>query len=222
MNNIFDRAVSAVIGLAAVTMAASVVHRELIGTAAPNPLKPEYVKSWQGLVDVGIRTGPRNAPIQIVEFADFECPVCKEFEAPLSRIAAAYPGKVARIFLPLPLVQIHKHAAQAVRSAECANDQGRFASMHDLLYTKQDSLGIKDWVSFAIDAGVADTLAFRRCVERTDSLSRVLRATKLATSLGVHGTPTVLVNGWKYPGAVPDSIIARTVEKLLEGKHPAS
>lgn len=92
----------------------------------------------------------------------------------------------------------HKFAQISARVAECAGDQGKFFEMHDLLFVKQDSLGLKDWAEFANESGVADSVRFADCTKRTDSLDVVMRDVAAVKELGATGTPVVVINGLRY------------------------
>jgi protein-disulfide isomerase len=138
--------------------------------------------------------GPQGAKVTILEFADFECPACRQFEPTLRAARAKYPSDVAVVFRHWPL-PYHHFALPAARAAECANAQGRFEAMHDLLYARQDSLGLKSFASFAADAGVADTAAFDVCNRSGGPVMALAADTTDARQLGGRGTPTVVVNG---------------------------
>lgn len=83
------------------------------------------------------------------------------------------------------------------RAVECGFEQDRFDEMRALLFMKQDSLGLKSWVSYAHDAGVPDTSRFSSCVQRTDEIPRVAAGLRAAEQFGVNATPTILVSGWR-------------------------
>ena len=84
--------------------------------------------------------GPVNAPVVIVEFADFQCPYCKQAQPVLKRIVEAYPLQVKIIYRDLPNTLGHPQAFNAALAGECADEQGQFWAYHDLIYTNQDNL----------------------------------------------------------------------------------
>jgi len=82
--------------------------------------------------------GNRNARVMIAEFSDFQCPFCKRWnEENLARIRARLGNDVAIAFLHFPITQIHANAGNASLAAICANEQGKFWQMHDLLFARQ-------------------------------------------------------------------------------------
>ena len=82
--------------------------------------------------------GNRNARVMIAEFSDFQCPFCKRWnDENLARIRTKIGNDVALAFLHFPITQIHPNAGNASIAAICANEQGKFWQMHDLLFARQ-------------------------------------------------------------------------------------
>jgi protein-disulfide isomerase len=110
---------------------------------------------------------------------------------------------------------IHRYAAAAGRLARCADEQGQFWPLHMLLFTKSDSIGIKPWNRFAMEAGVADTARLNTCMA-SRTTAELLRADSIAAMrLGATGTPTFLINGLRVAGFPGDSTMNRYVESAL-------
>jgi thiol-disulfide isomerase/thioredoxin len=221
MRERFESIVSAILAIAAVAIAVAIGHREFFVPTSRSavPIKPKYVSEWRSIAAAGRTVGDTAAPIKILEFADLECPFCRTYNTTLRAIQKSYPGKVAVVFMHFPLDQ-HRFARPAARAAECANDQGHFGPMLDLLYAKQDSLGLKPWSSYAADAGVPDASRFSQCAARADRLAVVDTDLAIGTRLDIHGTPTIIINGWKYGVYPRDSILGEIVSDLLAGKKP--
>lgn len=119
----------------------------------PDPLRPTKVENWREYAARGHRQGPRDAAVTIVEFADFQCPVCRSVAPILKSIRERYPGDVALVFRHFPLSS-HEHALPAARASECAAELGQFWSFHDALFTQADSIGKMSWVRFGSQAGI--------------------------------------------------------------------
>jgi protein-disulfide isomerase len=198
---------------------AAVVHRELaVGRRnPPSAHPPELVPDWQKLRDVGIAFGARRAPISIVEFADFECPYCRRADSVLRSIDAMFPGKTEIIYVHFP-ISGHRFARPAARAAECAADQSKFMQMHHLLFAKQDSLGLKPWRGYAADAGIPDLDAFDRCTASNVSIPRVEAGIAAGNALHVTGTPTLILNGWRYFSPPTEQELAAAIRHLLVGR----
>ena len=92
--------------------------------------------------------------------------------------------------------------------------------MIDVLFAKQDSLGLKSWQSFAREAEVVDSAGFVACVESTDALPFVESGIAAGKRIGLVGTPTVIVNGWRFCVPPDDKELKAIVDKLLRGEKP--
>ncbi|HXT16464.1 MAG TPA: thioredoxin domain-containing protein [Gemmatimonadaceae bacterium] len=222
MSIVFERAISGTLAIAAIVIAGSTFHREFASPppAGPTIPKPEYVRDWRAIANAGIRDGDSAARIQVIEFADFQCPFCAQYEQTLRAFQKEHRGQVARVFVHFPLT-IHRFARSAARAAECAAAQGRFPQMQTALYAKQDSFGLRPWSAYGADAAVTDSVSFAKCAADSNRLERIEQGIALANKLKVYGTPAVIINGWKFMGGPPDSILARVADRLLAGKSPA-
>ena len=150
-----------------------------------------------------VRKGPGDAPVQIVEFADYQCPGCAHFGTNVSRpIREAFvdSGWVRFEYYDYPIYSAHPHAFLAARAARCAGEQDRYWEMHDMLYTRQQQWSIERTAPverFAEYAGAigADAGDFEACLE-SDRFADVVTANgMLGDQLGIRSTPTVFVNG---------------------------
>ncbi len=173
----------------------------------------------------GITLGSDSAPVEIMEFSDFECPWCGQFanlQMPDVRQRLLPTGKVRWRFVNFPLV-IHQKSPYAHLAAACANEQGRFWEMHDLIYQHQE-----EWVSsrnplrmlgdLAAQAGV-DKARYESCVSERRSWGRVLADKALGDSLGINGTPTFYINGRLWGGNQSPTVdqLIRIVDSLAAG-----
>jgi len=212
----------AVVVACALVTTGLVVWRELFApsvAAASAVQKPVIVTQWRDDLSKGVRLGAADAPIQIIEFADFECPFCANFHKDLKALGTRYPNKVALTFVHFPL-PMHRFAEPAARVAECAGEQGRFEAMHDLLFEQQDKFGLKPWGEFATEAGVTDNAGFEACIKRTDPILRITEGRALGNQLDVQGTPTVVINGWKLGRPPTPDELDHMVKAILAGKSP--
>ena len=220
MHITFDRVVSVVLTACAITIAGSVVYRTFSGPQpATSDGPPELVAEWTDALAVGTRVGPLNAPVTIVEIADLECPVCRTFHTTVTEVLREYPKDVAVVHVMYPL-SYHKHAMPAARAAECANSVGKFAAWLDVVYAKQDSLGLKSWGSFAHEAGIADTTMIADCARNPVSVPRIEAARAYGDKIGVKGTPTILVNGWMLSSPPSKANLDRAIAAVLKGTEP--
>ena len=163
--------------------------------------------------------GPPNAPIKLIEFADFECPFCAGLHETLKSLRKHYPDQVSLTFVHFPLPG-HRFALPAARVAECAGAQGRFEAMYDRLFDDQESLGLKPWSEYASNAGVVDLDLFEACIRKTDTVARIDSGKQLGTSLHVKATPTLIINGWMLQEPPSSEELDAMVKAVLAGKSP--
>lgn len=163
----------------------------------------------------------RQAPVQLVEFGDFECPYCATFHERLKAVRSRYPTNVALSYVHYPL-PMHRFAEPAARVVECAGEQGLFERMHDLLFEQQDQLGQKSWDEYAAEAGVPDRAAFTSCTESSDPVPRITQGRRLGEQLDIQGTPTLIINGWKLTHPPTGEELDRMVRAVLAGRSPVS
>lgn len=137
--------------------------------------------------------GPADAPVTIVEWADFECPACSATSPILDKAVEAYPQYVRLVYKHFPL-SMHEHAEGAARAGVAAQKQGKFWEMHHAMFTNQSSLDDAGLVKLATGVGL-DLKAFdadRRSEAVVDAVSADRKA---AEKLALRGTPSVFING---------------------------
>ncbi|HEU0014903.1 MAG TPA: thioredoxin domain-containing protein, partial [Longimicrobium sp.] len=130
------------------------------------------------------------------------CPFCASIAPELRALVADRPGQVAVWFRHMPLDKIHPHARAAALASACADEQGRFAELHDTLFAQQDSIGGKAWEAFAREAGVRDLAAFGQCMDTRRHAARIEADLRAAKRLQVRATPTVIINGLLIEGTL--------------------
>ena len=169
--------------------------------------------------------GNREAPVQIVEFSDFQCPFCKRALPGVTQMLEKYGNQVYFTYRHLPLSRIHPRARELAEASECAAEQGKFWPFHDAIFDS-DVNGIET-KELAGKAGVKDPKKFAACVDKHQYAARVDEDMKAAESLFIGGTPTFLVGqrtgtggikGVLLEGAQPINVFEREIEKLLAGK----
>jgi len=154
--------------------------------------------------------GTAGAPVVIVEFSDFECPMCKE-EAKVLRqnLTAAYPKEVRFYFKNFPLEQLHPWAKPAAIAGQCVFRQNpkAFWEYHDWIFEHQADItaeNLKDKVlEFAQSTKDVDGMQLGRCLESKATESEVDASIALGKSLGINATPTLFINGRRLVGNIP-------------------
>jgi protein-disulfide isomerase len=177
----------------------------------------------------GMSVGRADAPVVIYEFADFQCPGCGQFAsmvAPLIKERLVQPGKVRYVYYDFPLIQIHQNAFLAARAGRCANEQGKFWEFHDVIYGQQPNWSSEPdpsdlFVEYGVRAGVQEG-PFESCL-RSDRFAReVSESIKLGESLGVSGTPTLIVNGRRLGSTPGFAELEQIVNEAVAGGAPAA
>src|SRR5215471_11454580 len=112
----------------------------------------------------GFARGPKDAPVTIVEFSDFQCPFCKNATTTVKQVLDKYPGKVRLVFRDFPLASIHPLAQKAHEAARCAADQGKFWEYHDVLFERSPKLSPAELKQYAQDLKL-DGGAFAQCLD---------------------------------------------------------
>jgi protein-disulfide isomerase len=169
--------------------------------------------------------GDPKAPITIVEYGDFECPVCRNFHDALRGILPNYP-QVKLIFKDFPLDQIHPWARTAALAGRCAYRQEpkAFWKMYDLIYDNQELITPSDVYDKMLDFAGRSNLnvdAFRACLASPEATAEVNASIENGKLLDVRSTPTVFVNGRPLTGADPHALqqyIDYEVAKLKDRK----
>jgi protein-disulfide isomerase len=168
-------------------------------------------------VDIGNAPtrGPKNAPINVVLFSDFQCPFCGRVEPSITELEKAYPGKVRVAWKNFPL-SFHNNAKPAAEAALAANEQGKFWEMHDILFKNQQALTAADLEKYAKEIGL-NMDKYKAAVESHKFAAQVENEMKQGSELGVSGTPAAFVNGQLVSGAQPVDAFKKIVEAELKG-----
>lgn len=161
--------------------------------------------------------GPTDAVVTIVEFADFQCSFSQTAFPVVKDILAEYGKKVRFQFRDFPLTELHPDAERAAEAGACANDQGKFWQLHDLMYINQASLTQADIVNAAVQARV-DTATLELCMGTGKYASEVKDDFDDGVAAGVTGTPTWFVNGWRIEGVQSLETWKKIIDFGLKGK----
>ncbi len=179
--------------------------------ATPSPTTPVDVKVDEKNDWI---TGNKNAKVTLVEFSDFECPFCSQFEPTVTKVLADYKDKVRVVYKHYPLSSIHPQAQKAAEAAECAGDQKKFWEMHAKLFANQSTLSIANFKTWAKDLGLKES-TFNSCLDENKKASKVAADQKYGDSLGVTGTPTSFVNGYAVQGAQSYDFVKSLIDQEL-------
>jgi protein-disulfide isomerase len=150
-------------------------------------------------------TGPADAPVTVVEFADFECPACGQLHGPLRSLLQQYP-QVRLVYKDFPIPQLHPWAQTAALAGRCVYLQNHeaFWKFYDAMYDNQALISPQNaWdkiLEYAAAAGVNPDQV-KTCSSTPDAVQAVNAASAQGKDLGITSTPTLFVNGRRILGA---------------------
>jgi protein-disulfide isomerase len=157
--------------------------------------------------------GPANAPVEIIEFSDFQCPFCLNAFPTVGRIVATCGDKVRFVYRHYPLPN-HPRARPAALAAQCADEQGQFWPYHDRLFGDQSRLEDADFKRHAAELGL-NAEQFNTCYETQKYQADVDADIRAADEVGVSGTPAFFINGRMLSGAQPFEAFQRIIDEEL-------
>ncbi|VAW43577.1 Periplasmic thiol:disulfide interchange protein DsbA, partial [hydrothermal vent metagenome] len=180
--------------------------------------------------NVAWSAGDPNAPVQIVEFTDYQCPFCQQYATetfPTLYTEMIESGRVYYVIKDLPLESLHPEAVAAATAVRCAGEQDAYKALHDVLFANQDAwsgsgetAAIDSLVELAGSIGL-DTEALARCISLGEQRNRVLANQQEAFALGVNSTPAFYVNGYPLRGAQPFDVFESVIELAENGELEA-
>lgn len=177
---------------------------------------PDRVATGEGRV-----LGDANAPVTVIEYADFQCPVCKRAETSIvSKLEEEYvqSGKVKIEFRMLPF--LGQESWDAAQAAEAAREQGKFWEYHSALFNAQgrENSGAYKYdklVELAKDVGL-DVAKFEATLTANTYLAAIQKEADEAHSAGINSTPTFFIGDTKIVGAQPYAKFQEAVDAELE------
>jgi protein-disulfide isomerase len=176
----------------------------------------------------GYLLGSDSAPVEVTEYADYQCPVCADFDRiqfPTVKRQLIETGQVRWRYRDFPLDQIHNHARVAAHAAACGDAQGKFWEMHRVIYDRHSEWALSTgdvtgkFHEFAIAAGVNPS-EYDACMSSAKYAGRIEASFQEGQKLGVPSTPTFVIGQKMYPGAQSSDSIRAWVQALLPVSPP--
>lgn len=159
-----------------------------------------------------------DSPIRIAVFSDFQCPFCKVVSDQLPALLRRYKDKISIQYFFYPLDakcnsnvkgRFHEHACDAAMIAAC--DPSKFHAVHDEIFAKQDQLG-----SGALKE-IAKKYDLESCLENEEVKNKVISAINQGAKFNLKSTPTIILNGKKIEGTIPNNQFFAIFEDILNG-----
>ena len=171
------------------------------------------------------RRGPKNAAVEIVLFEDFQCPFCKKLSGNIEQLMEERDD-VRLAFMHFPMhgscnanqlaKNMHKFACNSARASVCADRQGKFWPMHDVLFRNNSRLRNGDLTDYAKEVGV-DLGTWKACMADPATTAKIVEDSRIGGAAGVKGTPAFFVNGHRLVGAQPLASLHAIVDAIKEG-----
>lgn len=159
--------------------------------------------------------GPKDAPVTIIMFSDYQCVYCQKWYAEVFKpLIQNYPGKIRFVYRDFPLSTIHPSATAAAEAANCAEDQNKYWEFFNAVFTGTENLSYQSIQTYA-SAIQLDMDSFNQCLSSHKYRSEVEADFSYAAALGVQSTPTFFVNGLAVVGAQPYQVFSSLVEQEL-------
>jgi protein-disulfide isomerase len=168
----------------------------------------------------GYLLGSPNAKVEVTEYADFQCPACGSFDGlqfDVIKRQLIDSGLARFRYRDFPLDQIHPHARLAAHAAACADDQKKFWEMKRVIYDNQASWSATRsagglFRGYAGQAGL-DQAAYDACMDAKKFAGRIEASLKEGLAVGVGSTPSFVIGGMMYRGALSSDSIAAIVRR---------
>jgi protein-disulfide isomerase len=213
----------AVLGVGGIVWATNRASTPTVVTVDPN--------AAIGVKAEGYVMGSPTAPVEIVEFADFECPACGQFATvtePDVRQRLVQTGKARYRLYDFQVTPVHRNAPAASLAAACANDQGKFWEMHDRLFAGQH-----EWSTQATDDPKAvfsgyvrelglDAGRWGQCYDGRTHVQQIAAHAAEAGRRSVGSTPSFIIGDKLVQGAQPYDVIAALVDSAAAKAAPGA
>ena len=201
------------------------------GNAMRGPAPTLAAKAVEVVLGDSPGFGPEDAEVVVVEFSDFQCPHCERLASNLKAAARKAPEAFRYHFKHYPMDHacnpaitkpFHANGCRTAYAAECARQQGRFWEMHDAMFEHRAALEAEDLQKYARGVGL-DVDRWAACIEDDQTKARVLADIEQGRALGVRGTPTFFVNGFRQEGGLPpESLLSLVEQAQAAAKQPSN
>lgn len=187
---------------------------------ADQAMEEDFKNRKEPVIEEGrVIFGPKDAPITIVEYSDFQCPFCTRGYHTINQVGQKYGDKVRVVYKHLPL-DIHPQALPAAQYFEAIGmqDPAKAEKFHDLIFEKQNELNEKKekFLDEAAKQVGADLAKVKRDIKSKAVNDRINSDMEEAQKFGFSGTPGFLVNGVAVRGAYPAEHFTMIIDRLLE------
>jgi protein-disulfide isomerase len=164
--------------------------------------------------------GPIDAPVTLVEYGDYECPFCGAAHPIVLAVKREMGDQLRFVFRHFPLTTVHPHAELAAEAAEAAGSEGKFWSMHDMLYENQQRLDPGALAAYAA-ALEMDLLRFTTELQSHVHAEKVRQDFMSGVRSGVNGTPTFFINDKRHDASWDFETLSAAVHREAARRRAA-
>jgi len=211
-----------VLGVAGALLIGMLMRRKPVSIPANVAVQPSDTAGFRGYM-----LGKPDAPVEVTEYGDFQCPACAGFDMvqfPTVKERLIDGGRVRWRYRDFPL-DIHPNSRVAAHAAACADEQGKYWDAHRFIYEAQSdwsrSRNAADDLRGIVKSLGADMGKYDTCMESARYAGRIQASYDEALKTGVQSTPTFLIGGRLFPGALPYDEMKKMVDSLSGGTAPA-
>lgn len=197
---------------------ARATYMQSLRNEAKIAIRLEQPRAPMNLKDVPL-LGRADAPVVIVEYADYECPYCQVIQPALDKLRAEYKDKVAFAFKDFPIPS-HANAQKSSEAAHCAGAQGKYWEYHDMLFASKE-LAVPQLKLHARDLKL-DVQAFDKCLDSGEQAARVKAQAPEVIGFGLQGTPAFLINGRFFGSGSSYEELRKIIEEELSAPAPST
>jgi protein-disulfide isomerase len=161
--------------------------------------------------------GPDDAPVTIVEYADFGCPACWQWHKSdvLNQLRARYGDQIRFVWRDFPVITLL--SPKAAEAGQCAHEQDKFWEFHDLVYARDGAIEASDLKSYAAEIGL-NMDQFTDCVTSRRYRDRVNAEQHEGFERGLKGAPAFFVNDQRVIGPQRAAVFEEIIDPILAAK----
>ena len=162
--------------------------------------------------------GPREAPVTVVTFGDYQCLACSDQEKTLTDLSEKYGDRLRVVWKDLPNTALHPQSLDAALAARCAGEQDMFWPYHDQLFARQSELtqsGIYERVAQQLNL---DGTTFETCLKDQRTKPLISKDIEEAIALGLDATPFTFIGTQRFSGATDGELLSTFIEFELAEK----
>jgi protein-disulfide isomerase len=188
------------------------------GASVQTFITPPAQPVFQIATDDQPTKGKQDSPVTVIEFTDYQCPVCAQAQPVVERLVTEYGDRVRFVIRDFPLSSIHKDAEKAAEAAEAAREQGKYWDFTAILFRNQSALSPDQLKQYAGVIGL-DRKRFDAALDSGKFADQVERDMRDGQKVGVNATPTFFVNGRQVTDRTYESLKAAIEEALKASGH---